>query len=114
MHHDWHERDKDYQKANASKHSTVYRDIIREYVWNYLLSHTCEGNLADGSRCNENDPVVLEFHHTGEKDMAISESVTRITSIESLEEELKKTQVRCSNCHRRITARESGWFRSSK
>ena len=93
MHRDWYARDKYYRKANARKLSTVYRAIIREYVWNYLLSHPCEGNLADGSRCNESDPVVLEFHHTGEKDMAISEMVTRITSIERLEEELKKTQV---------------------
>jgi len=56
----------------------------------------------------------LEFHHLHSKEMAISEMVTRITSIERLEEELKKCQVLCSNCHRRLTAKESGWFRGRK
>jgi hypothetical protein len=104
---DWYERNKDYQKANARKHSNEYRDAIREYLWNYLLNHPCES-------CGERDPVVLEFHHTGEKAMAIAEMVTRVTSIERLEEELKKTQVLCSNCHRRLTAKERGWFRGRK
>ena len=107
MHRNWYERNKDYQIANARKHSTVYREAIREYLWNYLLTHPCES-------CGESDPVVLEFHHTREKDMAIAEMVTRITSIERLEEELKKTQVLCSNCHRRLTAKERGWFRGRK
>jgi hypothetical protein len=104
---DWYERNKDYQKANARKHSTEYRDTIREYLHNYLLSHRCVS-------CGEADPVVLEFHHTHSKKMAISELVTRITSIERLEEELRKTQVLCANCHRRLTAKERGWFRSKK
>lgn len=103
----WYERNKDYQKANAKKHTTVYRDTIREYLWNYLLSHPC-------AECGESDPIVLEFHHLHSKDMAISEMVTRITSVGKLEEELKKTQVLCSNCHRRLTAKERGWFRSRK
>ena len=103
----WYENNKDYQKANAKKHSTEYRDAMREYLWNYLLTHPCES-------CGETDPVVLEFHHTGEKAMAIAQMVTKVTSISRLEEELKKTQVLCSNCHRRLTAKERGWFRSRK
>ena len=103
----WYENNKDYQIANARKHSTEYRNAIREYLWNYLLTHPCES-------CGEIDPVVLEFRHTGEKSMAIAQMVTRITSIERLEEELKKTQVLCSNCHHRLTAKERGWFRSKK
>src|SRR5215204_3888022 len=104
---DWYERNKDYQKANAKKHTTKYRQIIREYIWNYLLTHPCES-------CGEADPVVLEFHHTGEKTMAIAEMVTRIINVERLEEELKKTQVLCSNCHRRLTAKDRGWFRARR
>jgi len=103
----WYENNKDYQKANSKKHSTEYRGAMREYLWNYLLTHPCES-------CGEKDPVVLEFHHTGEKVMAIAQMVTRVTSISRLEEELKKTKVLCSNCHRRLTAKERGWFRSKK
>jgi len=103
----WYEKNKDYQIANARKHSTEYREAIREYLHHYLLSHPCES-------CGEADPVVLEFHHLHSKDMAIAEMVTRITNIERLEEELRKCQVLCSNCHRRLTAKERGWFRSRK
>ena len=103
----WYERNKDYQKANARKHTTEYRDTIREYLWNYLRTHPCVS-------CGEADPVVLEFHHLHSKAKAITELVTRITNIESLEEELNKCEVLCSNCHRRLTAKERGWFRSRR
>lgn len=104
---DWYQRNKEYQKANARKHTTIYRDAIRNYLHNYLLSHPCVS-------CGECDPVVLEFHHLHSKDMAIAEMVTRITSISKLEEELQKTEVLCANCHRRLTAKQRGWFRSKK
>ena len=67
----WYERNKDYQKANARKRSTEYREAIR----GYLLSYPCES-------CGETDPVVLEFYHLHNKDIAIVEMVTRITNIE--------------------------------
>ena len=37
----WDENNKDYQKANARKHSIKYREAIRKYLHNYLLSHPC-------------------------------------------------------------------------
>ena len=76
---DWYGRNKNYQAANARKHSTEYRDAIREYLWNYKATHPCEGILPNGERCMESDPVVLEFHHLYGKDMAIAEMVTRVT-----------------------------------
>jgi hypothetical protein len=103
----WYERNKDYQKANARKHTTVYRIALREFLWDYLKSHPC-------TECGEADPIVLEFHHNHSKDMAISEMITRVTSIDRLKEELEKCTVLCSNCHRRLTAQERGWFRSKK
>jgi len=107
MHKNWYEKNKEYQIANARKHTTQYRNTLNEYVWNYLLKHPCE-------RCGESDPVVLEFHHLHSKDMAISKLVASTTNIKRLEKELKKTQVLCSNCHRRITVKERGWFRGRK
>jgi len=103
----WYQRNKDYQKANSRKHTTEYRETLREYLWNYLLTHPC-------AQCGQTDPVVLEFHHIGGKDMAISEMITRVSSVDRLQEELQKTMVLCANCHRRITAQERGWFRSKR
>ena len=37
----------------------------KEYVFNYLSTHPC-------SLCGESDPVVLEFHHTGEKEDSVN------------------------------------------
>jgi len=79
----WYQRNKDYQKANARKHTTKYREALREYPWNYLLNHPCE-------HCGESDPVVLEFHHLGGEDRAISEMITRVSSVDRLKEELQK------------------------
>ena len=103
----WYQRNKEDQKANARRHTTEYRDALREYLWNYLLTHHC-------SEYGESDPVVLEFHHLGGRDMAISEMITRVASVELLKEELQKTMVLCANCHRRLTAEERGWFRSRR
>jgi hypothetical protein len=103
----WYQNNKDYQKANARKNTTEYRYALREYLWNYPLTHHC-------AQCDETDPVVLEFHHIGEKDMAVSHMITRVSSVDRLKEELQKTIVLCANCHRRITAQERRWFRSKR
>jgi hypothetical protein len=60
----------------------------------------------------ETDPIVLEFHHLGDKDSTIAELTHRGASIARLEAELVKTQVLCANCHRKLTAKERGWLRS--
>jgi len=50
----------EYQKENSKKHMTEYRQNLREYALEYLSTHPC-------SMCGETDPVVLDFHHTGDK-----------------------------------------------
>jgi hypothetical protein len=79
----WYQRNKDYRKAISGKHTVGYRDALREYLWNYLLTHPC-------AQCGEADPVVLEFHHIGGKDVAVSEMITRVSGVDRLKEERKK------------------------
>ncbi len=101
----WYERNKDYQKQNARKHSTTYRQNLREYVLNYLSTHPCIS-------CGESDPCVLEFHHTrGKKEADVSSLIGRGSSLEALKIEIEKCDVLCANCHRKLTAKERCWFR---
>lgn len=82
--------------------------VNREFVWSYLSSHPCVD-------CGEGDPIVLEFDHvSGDKLFNISEAIKRGFKISSIEGEITKCEVRCANCHRRITAARGGWFRSLK
>ena len=91
----------------VKKRTEAARETAREYVYQYLLTHPCES-------CGETDPRVLEFHHVGEKDLAITRMVTGGWSIARIEAEIRKCRVYCANCHRKITIEERGWFRGKR
>ncbi len=61
------------------------------------------------SMCGERDPVVLEFHHLGEKSNEVSRLMGRGASLDALKAEISRCSVVCANCHRRITAEDRGW-----
>lgn len=54
------------------------------------------------SRCNEDHPATLDFHHTGsnDKEGIISNLVHGPWKV--LAKELKKCEVLCANCHRKM------------
>ena len=83
------------------------RDVDRQYVWDYLSTHPCV-------ECGESDSVVLEFHHNGDKEMAVEGMVNAGFSIAKIQSEIDKCIVLCANCHRRLTMRERGWYRGKK
>jgi hypothetical protein len=62
--------------------------------------------------CGESDPVVLEFDHLDGEVKAgnICTMVNRPCLWEAIVAEIEKCEVRCSNCHRRRTARQMGWW----
>lgn len=70
----------------------------------YLSSHPCVD-------CGERDPVVLEFDHIVEKIDDIATLVSRGFSWRSISQEIEKCEVRCANCHRRVTAKRGRWNR---
>lgn len=90
------------------------RNVAREWVWNYLSTHPCEWVDEDGRRCSENNPIVLEFHHLHGKDKAVSEMVAGGYPIATIQAEISKCAVYCSNHHRIVTHKERGWFRGRK
>jgi hypothetical protein len=61
--------------------------------------------------CGERDPLLLEFDHVGPK----SANVTRLAwfgcSIATIDAEIARCEIRCANCHRRVTAERGGHFR---
>jgi hypothetical protein len=104
---DWYYANKQHHTANVSDRRSKLRQEAREYVLNYLLSHPCE-------MCGESDPIVLEFHHTGAKEESVSVLVHRADSLIKVIEEISRCQVLCSNCHKKVTAKERGWFKGRR
>jgi hypothetical protein len=105
---------KAWREANPEKWADSVRrrkeratDVKRAFVEQWLATHPCID-------CSEDDPVVLEFDHVrGKKVSGISEMVIQYCSLAKLEEEVKKCDVRCANCHRRKTAKEKGYSRAA-
>lgn len=78
------------------------RREARAYVADYLASHPCVD-------CGETDPLVLEFDHRdpSTKVAAIAQMVGRgCWSVQRLQTEIDKCDVRCTNCHRRRTRQQ--------
>ena len=100
-------KEKHLQQVRERKNAA--RDAAREYAWEYLSTHPC-------IHCGESDPMVLEFHHRSdeEKDMAVGYMVSGGWSIARIKSEMAKCDVLCANCHRRVTMKERGWYRSKK
>jgi len=74
----------------------------RELVWNIKLNSKC-------IKCGEDHPSVLDFHHRNkeEKKFTISQSYMNHGKLKILEE-IKKCDVLCANCHRKLHYKEKG------
>jgi hypothetical protein len=73
----------------------IQRNIT--FVKEYLLSHPCVD-------CGEKDIIVLDFDHIKDKKIkAISSMCYATYGLETIVKEIAKCEVRCANCHRRIT-----------
>ncbi len=76
-----------------SKQKSQVRAAI--FIQEYLSSRACVD-------CGESDMAVLTFDHVkGEKKYYISDIVTGGYGIETIKEEVEKTEVVCFNCHMR-------------
>lgn len=91
-------------KARKVQNMERTRDRNRAHVWQYLLDNPCVD-------CGETDPVVLEFDHLRDKEHHISYLITN-SSVRVLQDEIDKCEVRCANCHRRITYKRADSWRN--
>ena len=89
------------QAAKVKRRLTRERTI---YLIEFFRTHSCVD-------CGEQDPIVLEFDHLGDKSFAIGPELSK-RSWQSILDEMKKCEVVCANCHRRRTARRRGALRA--
>jgi len=67
----------------------------------YLSSHPCVD-------CGQSDPLVLDYDHiTGTKARDVSQMIQAPVKWQKIAEEIKKCAVRCANCHRRRTFKDT-------
>ena len=87
-----------WYQANKAKHIAYVRARdrrIEEWLKQYKLTLSC-------GVCGENHPACLDFHHINpqEKKFTIGRQ-ERFITLRSLQEEIAKCRVLCSNCHRK-------------
>jgi hypothetical protein len=99
---DYYQRNKDKELKYKSERQVVKREEARHFVFTYLSTHSCVD-------CGERDPYVLTFDHVaGNKRMDISQMVNQGYSLEAIQGEINKCEVRCGNCHMRIEKQRRG------
>lgn len=76
----------------------VYIEKNRKFLSDYKSSHPCVD-------CGEIDPVCLDFDHVRGKKVANICEIYKHCSLETLRKEIEKCELRCANCHRKITAK---------
>lgn len=99
-------RNQEYYKEKAKRREILVRTLVHEFIAGYFMSHPCVD-------CGEKDILVLEFDHRSRQDKLddVAGLVRKGYSSKSLINEIAKCDVRCSNCHRRKTERETGSWR---
>jgi hypothetical protein len=100
----WHyQNNKEYYKKRARAHDTKTRKLVKELILSFLLEHPCVD-------CGEADPIVLEFDHRPDENKLfnIGAATSLSMGLASVRDEIAKCEVRCANCHRRITYKRAG------
>jgi hypothetical protein len=81
-------------------------EASRAVVVAYLEQHPCVD-------CGEADAAVLEFDHLRHKTCDVAFLISHGADADRIHAEIARCVVRCANCHRRATARRSGWLRAT-
>jgi hypothetical protein len=90
---DYYEDHKDQELKYKWGRQQRKRVEAKEYVDNYKATHPCVD-------CGKSDPRLLTFDHVRDiKKMAISQMVNQGYSLEAIQTEIDKCEVRCLECH---------------
>lgn len=96
---------KDYFEK-AKRYDKKYKLLLLKKVLAYFKKHPCVD-------CGETNPVVLDFDHRDptQKEYDVATLVHRCRRCwDKILKEIKKCDVRCSNCHRIKTARDRNYL----
>lgn len=88
---------KKYYKNNKEKilkKNREYRVKVMRWFKEYKSTLKC-------SRCPEDHPACIDFHHKKEKKYLISNMIWAGKSIENIKKEIAKCEIICANCHRK-------------
>lgn len=96
---------KAYNKRYLKQH---YKDNKQYYIDKKNARHQDIRNFITSlktkcTRCNENHPAALDFHHRDrtQKDLCVSDIVTFGWSKARIKSEIDKCDILCANCHRK-------------
>lgn len=83
------------------------RQRAQGHVLAYLLVNPCVD-------CGEADPRCLEFDHRdrASKSSTIAKMIQNGASVVKIDSEILKCDVRCANCHRKVTCEQFAWYKS--
>lgn len=102
---------KKHYQNNKNKYLKRARENNRRYYFNnhkklfeYLKDKCC-------TDCGETDSVVLEFDHVKEKTSNVCDLMNQRVSWEKVLKEISKCEIRCANCHRRITFKRGNFIK---
>jgi len=89
----WYSQNKESEKAHVRRRKLEIKKWFKDYKRNLKCS-----------RCSENHLATLEFHHKSQsqKEKSIGIMVNDGVSINKILAEIKKCQVLCANCHRKV------------
>jgi len=94
----------DYIERAKSRQNRLVTENRVELL-NYFKTHDCVD-------CGNNEPIVLEFDHLKDKKFGIS-AMMRDYTWEQILKEISKCEVVCSNCHKKRTFKQFGWWDKS-
>ena len=84
-------------KARARTWTTNQIRLSRKLISEHFATHPCVD-------CGESDRIVLDFDHVrGKKQANVADLVKAGCSWSRISAEIEKCDVRCANCHRRVT-----------
>ena len=99
---DYYDRNKDKELKYKAERQVNKREEARHFVFDYLSQSHCVD-------CGTTDPMVLTFDHVrGSKKMNISQMVNQGYSLDAIQKEIDKCEVRCASCHMKIEKKRRG------